>query len=67
MRHHSLRAIAHVEAHENDADVALDGGLGDAQFGGDLLVALAVEDEIEDFALAGTEIGVGDARVECAR
>jgi hypothetical protein len=43
--------------------VALDGGVRDAELEGNLLVAFSVDDEIEHFALACAEIGVGDARV----
>ncbi len=37
-------------------DVLVDGGAGDAEGGGDLLFGVAVEEEIEDLALAGGEL-----------
>jgi len=55
-RNHRLGAVSHVESHEDDADVALDRGLGNAQLGGDLLVAPAPNNQVEDFALARAQV-----------
>lgn len=41
-----LGAIVDIQTHQNHAKVALNGGLGDAKVGGDLLVAFAADDEI---------------------
>ena len=60
-RDYRLRAITHVEAHENDADVTLDRGFGDAQIRGNLFVAFAADDEIEHLALARAQVGIGNA------
>ncbi len=51
-----LGAVTYVKAHENNADVAFDRGLGNPQFGGDLPVALAPNNQVQDFALAGAEV-----------
>ena len=61
-----LGAIVDLKAHQDYADVALDGGLRDAKFGCNFLVAFAVNDEMQHSALARAEIGVRDARVEDA-
>ncbi len=66
-RYHRLSAVVHIQAHENDADVTLNSGLGDAEIDRNLLVALALDDEIENFTLANAGVGVGDARIEGAR
>ena len=66
-RDYRLRAVAHVEAHENDADVAFNRGFSDAEVCRNLLIALASDKEIENFALACAEVGIGDARIEGAR
>ena len=41
-RYDRLSAVVHIQAHENDADVTLNGGLGDAEIGRNLLVAFAL-------------------------
>jgi len=51
-----LGTVAYVEAHEDDTDMAFDRGLGDAQFGGDLLVAPAPDNQVEDLAFTGAEL-----------
>lgn len=58
---HCLRAIRHVEAHQNDADVTLDRGLSDAQVGSNLLVTPALDNQVENFAFSRTQIGVWQA------
>ena len=49
-----LGSVIHVEAHENYAHMAFDGGFRDAQFSGNLLIALAAHDQVKYFALAST-------------
>jgi hypothetical protein len=47
--------------------MTLHGGFGNPQFDSDLLVAHTVDDQIEDFAFAGAQVGVGHTRRESAR
>jgi hypothetical protein len=53
-----LDAVGEVELVEDVVEVAVDGAFGDAELVGDLAVAEALGDEVEDFLLAGAE-GIG--------
>ena len=46
-----LGAILDLETKKNDADVRFDGGFGDAERGGDSLVAVALDEKLEHLAL----------------
>jgi hypothetical protein len=50
-----FRAAGGAELAENGSDVKLDGVLGDAELGGDFLVAEAAGEHLEDFAFARRE------------
>lgn len=65
-RHYGLGAVADVEPHQNHAHVALDGGFGDAEISGDLLVAFAADDQAEHFALACAQLRIRQARRKSA-
>ena len=56
-----LRPVTHVEAQEDDADMAFDGGLHDAELGCNLLVALPAGNQLEHFEFARAEFRVGNA------
>jgi hypothetical protein len=48
-------AVGCVEAQQDDTYVALDRGLRNSEFGGNLLVALATDKQAEHFAFARPE------------
>jgi len=56
-----LGAVLHAELFEDVADVLFDGDFGQAEFGGDFLVAVALDDEFEHALLAIGQGGSGEA------
>jgi len=61
----SLRTVADAHAHEDDTDVRLHRSFGDAEIEGNLAIASAPDDELQDFALARlrSESGVRVSRI----
>src|SRR5829696_10535677 len=57
-------AAGHAELAEDVVDVALDGRLADVERGGDLLVAPAEDDLLQDFQLAPRQVRPADAARE---
>src|SRR5262245_40256557 len=54
-RHRGLRAVADVEAAENDVDVPFDRRLADAERFADLSIAAALDDQFQHFQFAGAQ------------
>src|SRR5215212_10235446 len=63
-RRGGLRAVGHAQLAEDVVDVALDGGLADVERGGNLLVAPAEDDLLQDFKLAPRQVRPADASRE---
>src|SRR5215475_15552918 len=55
-RHCGLRAVADVEAAENDVDVPFDRRLADAYSFADLPIAVSLDDQFQHFQLARAQL-----------
>jgi hypothetical protein len=61
-----LSAVFNVEPHENRADVTLDRRFCNAQYVGDIFIAVASHQEMENFQFPGTQVRMWQTRCQSA-